>query len=56
MPHTKVLLVEDDYNWLKIFNTLVGDLTPDLFDYTHAIDTSSAISLIKNNKFDLLQN
>ena len=51
---TKVLMVEDDPNWLKIFQTLVGRSTDELFDYVHVGDLASAIREIRSQSFGLI--
>ncbi len=54
MSITKVLIVEDDPNWLDIFYTLVGNDTKDLFEYTHAGDLRTALSAVKEGSFGLI--
>jgi DNA-binding response OmpR family regulator len=50
---TKVLIIEDDLNWLDIFYTLVGNDTKELFEYVHVGDLASALS-IKKDSFGLI--
>ena len=50
----KVLLVEDDPNWLKIFQILVGKETQEIFEYTHVVDLAFALTAIKDNQFNLI--
>lgn len=51
---TKVLMVEDDPNWLKIFQTLVGSATDELFDYVHVADLASAVQALRSTTFGLI--
>lgn len=54
MTRTSVLIVEDDFNWLRIFQTLVANATSELFDYVHVTDLKNALEAVKNNKFGLI--
>lgn len=54
MSVTKVLIVEDDQNWLDIFFALVGDETKDLFEYVHVKDLATALSTAKKDSFGLI--
>src|SRR4051812_38598393 len=54
MSVTKVLLVEDEPNWLKIFEILVASHTNKFFDYVHGANLASAIEAIKTEQFGLI--
>lgn len=54
MSRTKILIVEDDIDWLQIFYSLVGDAMQDVFEYVHASDLTSALALAKMEKFGLI--
>ncbi len=54
MSPTKVLMVEDDYNWLKIFQILVGDKTKELFEYVHVSDLKTAIAVLQQDQFGMI--
>lgn len=54
MKKTKVLLVEDDLNWLKIFHTLIGPSTDEFFEYVHVPDLASAVAAISTGDFGLI--
>jgi glutamate dehydrogenase (NAD(P)+) len=51
----KILIIEDDLNWLRLFHTFIGNNTKDMFDYNHAIDLKTAIKKLKEDSgFDLI--
>lgn len=54
MRRTKVLIVEDDLSWLKIFHLLVGDSTQEMFEYIHVDSLQSAISILKSQEVGLV--
>lgn len=54
MDRIRVLIVEDDLNWLSIFYHLVGNATKELFEYTHVNSIKDALSAVINNSFELI--
>lgn len=54
MDRTNVLVVEDDSNWLRIFQTIITERTAELFEYTYVTDLKSALSAIRTNQFGLI--
>ena len=51
---TKVLFVEDDANWVKIFNMLVGNSTANLFNYVYVESVAAALDALKKDTYELI--
>ena len=54
MDRTKILFIEDDKNWLRIFQINVGEHTKNLFDYVCVDTLADAFSAIEKNKFGMI--
>lgn len=49
-----VLFIEDNLNWLKIFQILIQENTKDLFNYFYANTLNEALEILNKNSINLI--
>lgn len=54
MYKSKILVVEDDDNWKKIFKLLIEEKTTDLFEYSYVDSLAATLEAVKGNNYDLI--
>lgn len=54
MQLLKVLVVEDNPGWLRIFQILVGELTSDLFEYVYVTTLADTLEAVEREEFKLI--
>lgn len=50
----RVLMVEDDQGWLRIFQSTIAESTDDLFEFTYTRTLEEALQTLENGHFELV--